>query len=272
MTVRQTGGKQGLRAASLCVLLMLCRTSLGVELSLEGSLTSYTKFPPWEVSENGSLQFDFRSRFPDGLLLYMDDGGRYDFIEVKLVDGVARLRFNLGSGTCVVTLGQGLDDGAWHSLELRRHDARTTFTLDNISETQRCCNTDCRFGNISRNSDLFIGGLPIEYGARLSMLALPSVMFEPRFKGSVRDLVYTEYGGSSERVSLIDSRGLRTTERRECDTANTCRHDGVCVDTDSGPICDCSLTEYVGKQCEIGRNFSFTTANTPLLIIRFFLN
>ena len=216
MTVRRTGGKQALRAASLCVLLLLCRTSLGAELSLEGSLTSYTKFPPWEVSENGSLQFDFRSRFPDGLLLYMDDGGRYDFIEVKLVDGVARLRFNLGSGTCVVTLGQGLDDGAWHSLELRRHDARTTFTL------------------------------------------------------SVRDLVYTEYGGSSERVSLIDSRGLRATDRRECDTANTCRHDGVCVDTVSGSICDCSLTEYVGKQCEIGRNFSFTTANTPLLIIRFF--
>lgn len=259
--VHRTSGKRALCTVSLYVLLML-GVNYARELTLEGSLTSYAKFPPWEMSENGSLKLEFQGHFPDGLLLYMDDGGRYDFIEVKLVDAVARLRFNLGGGTCVVTLGQSLDDGVWHSLELQRRTAETTFTLDTISETQHCCSTDCQFGNVSRNSDLFVGGLPIEYGARLSMLALPSVMFEPRFKGSVRNLVYTDFGGSSEHVQMIDSRGLRTTDRSECDVSNPCHHDGVCVNTDSGSLCDCSLIDYVGKLCNTGKDFSFTTSKT----------
>ncbi|GIY74191.1 hypothetical protein CEXT_699081 [Caerostris extrusa] len=39
---------------------------------------------------------EFPTREPNGLLLYTDDGGTYDFFEVKLVEGNARLRFNLG--------------------------------------------------------------------------------------------------------------------------------------------------------------------------------
>ena len=242
------------RIQTLCVVIVILMsgTSWGLEFTLEGSLTSYTKFPPWEASENGSLKLQFRGLFPNGLLLYMDDGGRYDFFEVKLVEGVARLRLNLGGGTYVITLGQGLDDGEWHSMELHRASTETTFTLDSISETHHCSNADCQFGNASRNSDVFVGGLPIEYGARLSMLALPSVMFEPRFKGSVRNLVYTDFGGSSEYVQMIDSRGLRATDRSECDESNPCHHDGICVNTDSGTLCDCSHTDYIGKQCDTG--------------------
>ena len=50
----------------------------------------------------------------DGLLLYMDDGGYFDFIEVKLVSGALRCRFNLGEGAETLSLGRELDDGAWH--------------------------------------------------------------------------------------------------------------------------------------------------------------
>ena len=50
----------------------------------------------------------------DGLLLYMDDGGYFDFIEVKLVSGALRCRFNLGEGAETLSLGRDLDDGAWH--------------------------------------------------------------------------------------------------------------------------------------------------------------
>ena len=54
------------------------------------------------------------SRQGDGLLLYMDDGGYFDFIEVKLVSGALRCRFNLGEGAETLSLGRELDDGAWH--------------------------------------------------------------------------------------------------------------------------------------------------------------
>ena len=45
-----------------------------------------------------------------------------------------------------------------------------------------------RFGgaNVSANSYVYVGGLPAWYATKLSNLALPSVVFEPRFRGAVR--------------------------------------------------------------------------------------
>ena len=61
----------------------------------------------------------------------MDDGGYFDFIEIKLVSGalrwedqirlcqslinvLLRCRFNLGEGAETLSLGRELHDGAWH--------------------------------------------------------------------------------------------------------------------------------------------------------------
>lgn len=40
-----------------------------------------------------------------------------------------------------------------------------------------------------------MGGMPNWYTTKLALLALPSVIFEPRFRGSVRNLVYTDQPG-----------------------------------------------------------------------------
>ena len=39
---------------------------------------------------------------------------------------------------------------------------------------------------------MYVGGLPAWYETKLSLLALPSVVFEPRFGGAVRNLVYAD--------------------------------------------------------------------------------
>ena len=36
----------------------------------------------------------FRTRQGDGLLVYMDDGGYYDFLEMKLVKGELHVRYD----------------------------------------------------------------------------------------------------------------------------------------------------------------------------------
>lgn len=46
------------------------------------------------------------------------------------------------------------------------------------------------------NTGVFIGGLPGYFNSRLGELTLPSVVFEPRFRGAVRNLVYGAIGGS----------------------------------------------------------------------------
>ena len=126
-------------------------------LNLEGSSSSYAQFARWHIAANSSLELQFRTRYQkntklnqkiqkkipnnpnttkitrqgDGLILYMDDGGYFDFIEIKLVSGalrwedqirlcqslinaLLRCRFNLGEGAETLSLGRELHDGAWH--------------------------------------------------------------------------------------------------------------------------------------------------------------
>lgn len=73
-----------------------------------------------------------------------------------------------------------------------RNDERTTLTVDGVSQSKDSRGKEFQFGKFATNSDVFVGGMPSWYNAKLAMLALPSVIFEPRFRGSVRNLVYAD--------------------------------------------------------------------------------
>ena len=76
-------------------------------LNLEGSSTSYAQFAKWfTTATNSSIELEFRTRQSDGLLVYLDDGGYYDFLELKLVSGRLRCRLNFGSGAETLAMGQ----------------------------------------------------------------------------------------------------------------------------------------------------------------------
>ena len=103
---------------------------------LEGTHTSYAQFRKWFPSPNSSIQFEFLTRQPDGVLLYTDDGGYYDFIEIKLVDGSVRLRYNLGGGARVLHAGKNLHIGEqWHLVQFLRKDSLTILRVDGENAT-----------------------------------------------------------------------------------------------------------------------------------------
>ena len=103
---------------------------------LEGTHTSYAQFRKWFPSPNASIQFEFLTSQPDGVLLYTDDGGYYDFIELKLVDGSVRLRYNLGGGARVLHAGKHLHIGEqWHSVQFIRKDSLTILKVDGENAT-----------------------------------------------------------------------------------------------------------------------------------------
>ena len=106
---------------------------------LEGTHTSYAQFRKWFPSPNASIQFEFLTRQPDGVLLYTDDGGYYDFIEIKLVDGSVRLRYNLGGGARVLHAGKNLHIGEqgeqWHLVKFIRKNSLTILTVDGENAT-----------------------------------------------------------------------------------------------------------------------------------------
>ncbi|OWR51031.1 hypothetical protein KGM_202547 [Danaus plexippus plexippus] len=98
--------------------------------------------------------------------------------------------------------------------------------------------------------------LTIRYNSKLTTLALPSVIFEPKFRGSVRNLVYSDLPGQPpRRQELRHSRDLKSSRISNasgdaCERRDPCQHGGVCISTDDGPICECRDGDYEGAFCE----------------------
>ncbi|CAA9993351.1 unnamed protein product [Nesidiocoris tenuis] len=177
---------------AMAPLLLLISIACVGAFTLEGSSTSYAQFRKWNAGLNGTLELEFRTEQANGLLLYTDDGGTYDFFELKLVEGALRLRYNLGGGAQILTAGRDLNDGHWHKVQLKRLGDRTSLTVDGETQTRTSRGKEFNFGRLASNSDVYVGGMPSWYNTKLTLLALPSVIFEPRFGGSVRNLVYAD--------------------------------------------------------------------------------
>ncbi|XP_023287827.1 neurexin-3, partial [Orussus abietinus] len=241
---------------------------------LEGSSTSYAQFRKWNAALNGTLELEFKTEQGNGLLLYTDDGGTYDFFEVKLVESALRLRYNLGGGAQIVTVGHDLGDGHWHKVQITRNNENTSLTVDGVGATSTSRGKEFEFGKLAGNSDVYVGGLPGWYYSKLTLLALPSVIFEPRFNGVIRNLVYADgenlvprrqemksrdakcggfpcVEGAAQRKSPRSLRGMMAANTTDaCETRDPCQHGGICISTDSGPICECRTGDYEGVYCE----------------------
>ncbi|XP_068987141.1 neurexin 1 isoform X10 [Bombus flavifrons] len=224
---------------------------------LEGSATSYAQFRKWNAGLNGTLEFEFKTEQGNGLLLYTDDGGTYDFFEVKLVESALRLRYNLGGGAQIVTVGHDLGDGHWHKVQITRCNENTTLTVDGVSAVSTSRGKEFEFGKLAGNSDVYVGGMPSWYNSKLTLLALPSVIFEPRFNGFIRNLVYADGENMVPRRQEMKSRDAKSLRNMmtanttdACETRDPCQHGGICISTDSGPFCECRSGDYEGAYCE----------------------
>ncbi|XP_070156570.1 neurexin 1 isoform X1 [Polyergus mexicanus] len=252
------------------VLLLACQAARS--FVLEGSATSYAQFRKWNAGLNGTMEFEFKTEQGNGLLLYTDDGGTYDFFEVKLVESALRLRYNLGGGAQIVTVGHDLGDGHWHKVQITRCNENTTLTVDGVSAISTSRGKEFEFGKLVGNSDVYVGGMPSWYNSKLTLLALPSVIFEPRFNGFIRNLVYADGENTMPRRQEMKSRDAKcgsypcveSANKRKssrilrnimnitdaCETRDPCQHGGICISTDSGPICECRTGDYEGAYCE----------------------
>lgn len=98
-----------------------------------------------------------------------------------------------------------------------RNDEHTTLTIDGVSQSKVSRGKEFQFGKFATNSDIFVGGMPNWYNAKLTLLALPSVIFEPRFRGSVRNLVYSDQPGVlSRRQEMRQPKDVKV----KCQTSN----------------------------------------------------
>lgn len=195
---------------ALLVSLVASFITISAGFQLDGSQNSFYTFRKWYTGLNGTLELEFKTEQPNGLVLYTDDGGTYDFFELKLVEGALRLRYNLGGGAQIITVGRELHDGHWHKVQVLRNDDQTSLIVDGVSQQRSTKGKEFQFGKFASNSDVYVGGMPNWYNTKLALLALPSVIFEPRFRGAIRNLVYADQpGGTTRRQEMKQPRDIK---------------------------------------------------------------
>ncbi|XP_077143421.1 neurexin-2-beta isoform X11 [Ranitomeya variabilis] len=233
--------------------LPLCSFSLQF-YGAPGQWVRYSR--PTLASGNGGwgedLTFRLRTNASRGLLLYQDDEGDCDFLELALDGGKPRLRFSIScSEPAVVRLPQVVSDGIWHGIVIGGNGREGWLAVD--GERGAAEVRSKRRETILR-SDLFVGGLPSDL--RLSALTLGGAKYEPPFLGELEGL---KLGGRP--AQLLASQGIGGTEEEEergedrekvhsCRGANPCLNGGRCRDDAEGEIrCDCRDTGYHGENC-----------------------
>uniref|UniRef100_A0A2R9A8C1 Neurexin 2 n=1 Tax=Pan paniscus TaxID=9597 RepID=A0A2R9A8C1_PANPA len=146
----------------------------------------WARYARWAgAASSGELSFSLRTNATRALLLYLDDGGDCDFLELLLVDGRLRLRFTLSCAE-PATLQLDTPGGpttAGHMVLLTRDARRTALAVDGEA---RAAEVRSKRREMQVASDLFVGGIPPD--VRLSALTLSTVKYEPPFRGLLANL------------------------------------------------------------------------------------
>nr|XP_032819724.1 neurexin-3-like isoform X24 [Petromyzon marinus] len=219
-----------------------------LELEFTGSLNQWARFLQWDPNLNGNLSFQFRTNMTDSFLLYLDDGGRCDYLKMVVSDSQVQLHVMMH---CAVPLklraGRKVHNNAWHSVEVSVLFKNVTLTVHGETVHGEVSTV----GQYLRvNSNLFVGGIPAEEKAR--RLHLDKVA--PPFKGFVANL---KYGNMA--VSPINSHQVRSVAPRSCALENPCQNGGICFVNQEGTLCDCYNTGFHGRYCTEGREESMAT-------------
>ncbi|XP_029793196.1 neurexin-1 isoform X10 [Suricata suricatta] len=240
----------------LSLLLLGCWAELGSGLEFPGAEGQWTRFPKWNACCESEMSFQLKTRSARGLVLYFDDEGFCDFLELILTrGGRLQLSFSIFCAEPATLLADTpVNDGAWHSVRLRRQFRNTTLFIDQVEA--KWVEVKSKRRDMTVFSGLFVGGLPPELRAAALKLTLASVREREPFKGWIRDVRVNSSLAlpvDSGEVKLDDeppnSGGGSPCEAGEEGEGGVCLNGGVCSVVDDQAVCDCSRTGFRGKDC-----------------------
>ncbi|KAM7079358.1 neurexin-1 isoform 6-T6 [Molossus nigricans] len=240
----------------LSLLLLGCWAELGSGLEFPGAEGQWTRFPKWNACCESEMSFQLKTRSARGLVLYFDDEGFCDFLELILTrGGRLQLSFSIFCAEPATLLADTpVNDGAWHSVLIRRQFRNTTLFIDQAEA--KWVEVKSKRRDMTVFSGLFVGGLPPELRAAALKLTLASVREREPFKGWIRDVRVNSTQAlplDSGEVKLDDeppsSGGGSPCEAGEEGEGGVCLNGGVCSVVDDQAVCDCSRTGFHGKDC-----------------------
>ncbi|XP_059972665.1 neurexin-1 isoform X17 [Mesoplodon densirostris] len=244
----------------LSLLLLGCWAELGSGLEFPGAEGQWTRFPKWNACCESEMSFQLKTRSARGLVLYFDDEGFCDFLELILTrGGRLQLSFSIFCAEPATLLADNpVNDGAWHSVRIRRQFRNTTLFIDQVEA--KWVEVKSKRRDMTVFSGLFVGGLPPELRAAALKLTLASVREREPFKGWIRDVRVNSSQAllvDSGEVKLDDeppnSGGGSPCEAGEEGEGGVCLNGGVCSVVDDQAVCDCSRTGFRGKDCSQGK-------------------
>ncbi|XP_028749232.1 neurexin-1 isoform X27 [Peromyscus maniculatus bairdii] len=243
----------------LSLLLLGCWAELGSGLEFPGAEGQWTRFPKWNACCESEMSFQLKTRSARGLVLYFDDEGFCDFLELILTrGGRLQLSFSIFCAEPATLLADTpVNDGAWHSVRIRRQFRNTTLYIDQAEA--KWVEVKSKRRDMTVFSGLFVGGLPPELRAAALKLTLASVREREPFKGWIRDVRVNSSQAlpvDSGEVKLDDeppnSGGGSPCEAGDEGEGGVCLNGGVCSVVDDQAVCDCSRTGFRGKDCSQG--------------------
>ncbi|XP_075795325.1 neurexin-2-beta isoform X17 [Pelodiscus sinensis] len=212
----------------------------GAALEFGGATGQWARYARWDASSLGELSFSLKTNVSWALVLYLDDGGNCDFLELMIAEGRLRLRFTISCAEPAnLHLETPVDDDRWHMVLLTRNYRETMLVVDGEAKVAE---VKSKRRDMAVESDLFVGGIPPD--VRLSALTLSTVKYEVPFKGLVANLKVGDMP-----PALLGSQGIRSDTEYLCTKQNPCAHGGLCSVLNGEVQCDCSMTGFQGKFC-----------------------
>ncbi|XP_041693596.1 neurexin-1a-like isoform X23 [Coregonus clupeaformis] len=233
-------------APLLCVWLCLCSIggSRGEVLEFGGVSGQWGRFPVWNACCESILSFSVRTHSEDGLLLYLDDEGFCDFLELLLLRGKLSLRFSIFCAEpAEVSSGVAVSDGNWHAVRVKRDWRNTSLEVD--GKMEGWAEVKSKRKDMTVFSHTFMGGVSPELHASPLRLTSPGVRDHASFAGWLAGVTVN---GS---VAVLEgSEGVTVGDW--CGPAHVCQNGGVCSVVEKRAVCDCTDTGYKGNDCSEG--------------------
>ncbi|XP_041420249.1 neurexin-1 isoform X26 [Xenopus laevis] len=227
------------------VLVLGCMVDIGCGLEFPGTESQWTRFPKWNACCESEMSFNMKTKRSSGLVVYFDDEGFCDFLELILYEGRLKLSFSIFCAEPASLLTDlAVNDNKWHSVVIKRNFKNTTLILDKES---KWVEVKSKRRDMTVFSSLFIGGIPPELHSTLK-LTFPEVKDHSPFQGWIRNV----------RVNFSDSSPVTSNDIRMEDETDPCAQDQVCLNggicsvVKEEATCDCSQTGFQGKDCSEG--------------------
>uniref|UniRef100_A0A4W6E8D2 Neurexin 1b n=1 Tax=Lates calcarifer TaxID=8187 RepID=A0A4W6E8D2_LATCA len=214
----------------------------GTCLEFTGAEGQWARFPVWNACCESEMSFNMKTKSSHGLLVYFDDEGFCDFLELLILNGKLSLRFSIFCAEPATVISDtAVNDNQWHTVTIRRNFKNTTLMVDNEI---KWVEVKSKRRDMTVFSPLFVGGISPKLRSLALQMTSTAVKDQLPFTGWITDIKVN----NTESV-MINSEGVL---KDLCGTSNMCLNGGVCSLINNEPTCDCSQTGFQGKDCSEG--------------------